>query len=88
MTPELLEIGRLRLESEAGLAFDLLAETGERLASVHGADSAAGEPLDLDLAALQPGTYVVRVGREVAPAERFDPGEARRPLDFRLTPGW
>jgi Subtilase family len=82
LDPEVVRTPGLRLSGHAGLTLDLLAQDGTPVgAAVRIGD---GE-LHLPLTDVQPGTYVVRIGRDLDAAARLAPG-ALPPALFSLGP--
>ena len=88
ITEELKEVGRLRLVGTPGLTLELLSEAGEVVAPGVQAANQADHAVEVDLTAVEPGTYVARVGRDLAPAARSDRALAGRLAHFNLGPGW
>lgn len=88
LTPELLEIGKLRLLGDAGLALDLIDAHGRQVAAARADAERSSGRIEIDLSEAQPGSYVLRVGRDAEPGQRFDPGITQKLARFRLEPGW
>jgi hypothetical protein len=88
ITDELKRVGNLRLTSERRLTLDLLSSTGVTLASGVRSETAPDHGVEMDLGAVEPGTYIMRVGRDLDPAARLDPTQSKRIVHFNLSPGW
>lgn len=85
VTDELKEIGKLRLHGDPGLRLDLITKDGQPLAGAVPAEHGDAGSLELDLAGLEPGTYVARVAVDASPAARFDGSLGKRVSRFRLS---
>lgn len=82
ISPEVARTPGLRLSGHPSLTLTLLAEDGAPLAA---AEQVGDGELLLPLEDVGPGSYVVRVGRDLDPAARLAPG-ALPPAAFRLGP--
>jgi hypothetical protein len=80
--PEVARTPGLRLSGPAGLTLDLLAQDGTHIAA---SEPIGDGELHLPLDGVRPGTYIVRVGRDLEPAARLAPG-ALQPARFSLGP--
>lgn len=80
--PEVAQTPGLRLSGNPGLTLDLLAQDGALLAT---SERIGDAELHLSLSGVRPGSYIVRVGRDLAPAARLAPG-ALSPAWFSLGP--
>jgi subtilisin family serine protease len=87
VTPELQQVGAIRLRGAAGLRLDLLTAAGVPVASTPGAIGGDGF-IDLDVQHLAPGKYYARVGREMPANARLDASRSRKPAAFSLAPAW
>ena len=81
---ELRRHGRLELKGDRGLTWDLLTQDRSVLKS--GAAQEEGRWM-LDVRDLAPGKYLLRVGRDVRAAARFE-GVQRKKMTFRVGPGF
>jgi hypothetical protein len=88
ITDELKQVGKLRLTGDRRLTLDLLSDTGVALASGVNSETGPDDAVEMDLSAVEPGTYIMRVGRDLNPVDRLDPAQSKSIVRFNLSPGW
>jgi hypothetical protein len=84
VTEELRRHGRLELNGDRGLTWDLLSQ--ERTLLKSGAAQEEGAQT-LDVRDLAPGKYLLRVARDTPAAARFEPVQ-KKMMKFRVGPGF
>ena len=88
ITDELKQVGKLRLTGTPGLTLELLSTTGSTLASGAKVENHPVNAVEMDLSAVETGTYIVRVGRDLEPGARLNPMLSKSVANFILSPGW
>ena len=88
ITDELKQVGKLRLTGTPGLTLELLSTTGSTLASGATVENHPDNAVEMDVSAVETGSYIVRVGRDLKPGARLNPMLSKSVANFNLSPGW